>query len=675
MGREPCQIRWTTRRNAFNRLIELLTGWIGRKSVPIPHGLTAKPLIIFMSAHSLDPGLCPKCQKTLSATGEGGAYCAQCEQASPPPPQEGATPNLAALLEKAREELLGTSSKDAGGTDAGSGAATATSNTPSDDELQRLAAMVGGTGYDAALFRNSGRLAFHCPVCNCWLELPAKQAAALVSCTNCQMEITAPDPASGVPAQAMRELDKIASSLPKAVLPPSRTVQDKRLAEGQSGGRMRRSAPLPVVDRNLGERMETAETGPLPILPKQDIAMSGSVLPSKRRNVGRGLFKRGNGGEANAPDTTTSDSGGSISGETGIESESTAEDRDPKGVVRFNDKQRDYRPIKKIESEVEETQNWGANATKAPIGRKMVIFAWATLILGGLGTAVWAMKEVFRDKSADEAQGTADSLAIEDATLNARIGKTVINNYFETEKPEARLAFVRHPEITGPRMKDFYGLASLPPCRIESMDALSEAKLDGIEWFFANVTTTDGAAHMLAMEVQGDANNRKLLIDWESAVAWAPMKWEEFLIKQPEEPVEFRVFIQLSDFWEPPFDDKNRWVSFKVHRPDVFGKAYGYCFGYVDTENGALWKVISNAHRTSMEKGENGRLRCRVGMKFLPEGKRSSTAASRVEIVSFQTDWLEITPNAAPAATEQPTPAVPATAGPANAPAPVSAPQ
>ncbi|MES2995986.1 MAG: hypothetical protein V4733_04160 [Verrucomicrobiota bacterium] len=67
-----------------------------------------------------------------------------------------------------------------------------------------------------------------------------------------------------------------------------------------------------------------------------------------------------------------------------------------------------------------------------------------------------------------------------------------------------------------------------------------------------------------------------LKIDWETWAGWAAMPWREFIAKRPQTPVEFRVAVHPTNYYNYGFSDDSKWQSFRLDSADGTEWIYGY---------------------------------------------------------------------------------------------------
>jgi len=68
----------------------------------------------------------------------------------------------------------------------------------------------------------------------------------------------------------------------------------------------------------------------------------------------------------------------------------------------------------------------------------------------------------------------------------------------------------------------------------------------------------------------------KLLLDWESWVAWGEKTWPEFKQERSQLPVLMRVVASESSYYNYEFNENWRWLAVKLHSPDRLNNVTGY---------------------------------------------------------------------------------------------------
>jgi hypothetical protein len=201
---------------------------------------------------------------------------------------------------------------------------------------------------------------------------------------------------------------------------------------------------------------------------------------------------------------------------------------------------------------------------------------------------------------------------------------------------------VRHPEITLPRMKAWYA-AGVPKETVDFTANWVEQdnyRATGVNFIFTTITLGSEKSLDIALEVPQDGSTPKL--DWEHFVSWSAVPWSEFLRTTSERPAEFRVEVTPIDYYNGFFNDRQRFLAFRVSDRDNFGSCYAYC----DAGSGA-GKLLSKSVRESRQSGlpgttdpvtDEGIARVILRLRFPPEGKKFNQASIEALV---RDDWLE----------------------------------
>jgi hypothetical protein len=482
-------------------------------------------------------------------------------------------------------------------------------------------------------------LTFSCPLCKGKVKVDEKRLEVALDCPGCGSQIVSPDPGKGIPARALLgNEEKPNSFLPKAVLPSSKRVTDQRVSEGNLGaGRARRAGPLPSVDVKAG----ATDIGISPIPARPDAVLGGISLPTQRKVFGRERKET----SAPLPPVAEAEAPISLSPAPAVEEKASPEPLEPskiksRGAERLNQARRDFTPRQVMEGELEVVENWGATEKLPSAGRKLVILGWGFLLCILLGTAMWAFKEFFRSKTKEELKAAENPAEETDLLANYRTAQKVLADYLASTTIEERVKLIRYGEKMAPKLRQHYNSNSFVPVALDTFEEPAEINIDGLEFINGYMTSGDGARRHVFLEVTKEDG---LKIDWESLVGYSAMKWDRFVTDEPETSHEFRVFLQEDTYYNAPFQDKNRWVCFKIQRDDDVGKDYGFCFGYADTQTRGLIAKLGKELRTNLESGGSGRIPCRLNMQFLPESRKRPNLVQQVKITEFQPGWLQVT--------------------------------
>lgn len=506
-----------------------------------------------------------------------------------------------------------------------------------EEELRRLAAMAGSAEYDLGKFQRKGMLTFACPRCARPLWVSKKESGVQVSCEGCSAAVISPRPELGLPAQLLEDDGAdVRPALPKAVLPTTRQVEDISLNEGLAGGRARRQPPnpkppaAPSLDQPHKPLRHDHKIQPVPARGDEILTGASILLPSERKSTARtvGAQQRVEPAEpaavAPAPEPTTA----------------LAEPADPKaskGAGRLNNKGRTFSPHKEVESDLEVLEAWGQTEAKPPVSRRYLVIATLTMIPILFGVAIWTIKGTFAKHPPAAAKPAA---AINEAD-KVRVAQSVLDKFFEAKTVEEMARYVRHPEITLPRMQAWY---QRPFARfaVESLSNPQESEIDGVDFLVGNATFTDGKSRPVALEIPDarspNASPDDLRLDWESFVYWSEVSWDKFQALESERACEFRVVLQRDSYPTPPYDDEARWICFKINYPGTVQEQFGYCFGYIELGSDVATEMVQPMRRIA----ENGleTLNATVKLRFRGDARGRKNFVPQVTIEHFTDGWL-----------------------------------
>jgi hypothetical protein len=229
----------------------------------------------------------------------------------------------------------------------------------------------------------------------------------------------------------------------------------------------------------------------------------------------------------------------------------------------------------------EEIGEWGAETSgkDAPPPRhsKLAFFGVAVVaVLGGF--IIWQSAP---NTSATSPSSVAPStltrgLAVRPASERARQAADVARAFLATTTPEERTALVRHPEITGPRLLNWY--TSEHPLRplpvLQFHERWAEEIMGSRVFVMLTMEMADFTSRGIALEEFPDGSFK---VDWESFEAWSTLPWRDYLTTAPSEPVEFRVIVEPDTYFNFSYADPARWLNFKLTEPATNDYCWGYC--------------------------------------------------------------------------------------------------
>lgn len=151
--------------------------------------------------------------------------------------------------------------------------------------------------------------------------------------------------------------------------------------------------------------------------------------------------------------------------------------------------------------------------------------------------------------------------------------KEALTQFFQASSVDTMAACVRHPDKTLPRMKTFYGQKSPVPLPKAEFGNFSEIDKDGITFLIVTVKE-DFREFIVWVEVPKKGRAR---VDWESVTGWSEIPWMDFLRKGSEKPVELRVRMEESDYYNWAFSDEKKYACFRITDREGEEAAWCYC--------------------------------------------------------------------------------------------------
>ena len=502
-----------------------------------------------------------------------------------------------------------------------------------EEEMRRLASLTADPGkFDLHNVDTKGRTAFPCPGCHRPVWISGSEWGQDMTCGACSQVIRAPDPSTGEPAKVLQPNN--AEHRPKTVLPGRRQVENVAVGEqtgsGTGPGRSRRqNTQTPTPDAPSPERTQGRAPAREPIPARGDVELSATVRkgPPVRRTVTPTQEQ-----SAVAAEFESSPSGAAA--------QPAAELPSGKFVQRIPaERLPSFTPKHEADLSVEATGNWGGTTPQeqSPAFRRILTAAVLTLILGAVGITAYLLSDYFREKPAQGKPAETES-----PVQNADWARATLQRFFGAQTVEDMAKEVRHPEKTLPRMKEWYARNGLTRQKVEFTNAWREQDnvQDSGKNFIFTIVTLDGVPQReAALETFADGHPPKL--DWEDFVGWSETPWIDFLKSTSERPAEFRVVVRLIEYYNGFYQDRHRYIAFRVS--DRNTSTATHCYAYCDA-NSEIANIISASMRSDRLKGRYGPdtsedvAEVILRLRFLPEGKEFNQAA--IEKVVWNS-WLE----------------------------------
>ena len=244
-----------------------------------------------------------------------------------------------------------------------------------------------------------------------------------------------------------------------------------------------------------------------------------------------------------------------------------------------------------------------------PVQTILVGGAAAMLILGG----AWMMK--YRSQSpanliVESNPASSQREALPEPYLNKDDGfatKTVaeklVEDFLAADGWEKKAAFVRDSERVAPLMQDYYERnQSGTPVKAERLHASAPAYYQGEQLkqrrstVVAELPDTDNARFVVEFMPEG------ALIEWESSVAYSPMKWEDVItspVKPKNPPTLLRVVACIDRYYNNDFSNDREFMSVYLQDP-ITGEPLGNGYIARATEDGVrLRKWLTGSTKNS----------------------------------------------------------------------------
>ena len=169
----------------------------------------------------------------------------------------------------------------------------------------------------------------------------------------------------------------------------------------------------------------------------------------------------------------------------------------------------------------------------------------------------------------------------EELLAGREASEAVIKEFFMAKSIEAVRPLIRHPEALATVMKRWYDTHDYRQEANIEFDSVRIKELDGARYYLHFVRlTNDTEARPIAVEEAAQGYR----VDWETAVGYQAMDWDELQKKRPSETVYMRVVARVDDYYNYEFRDSAAWSCFRLTHPDGDNALYGYVKRYSDLD-------------------------------------------------------------------------------------------
>lgn len=280
-------------------------------------------------------------------------------------------------------------------------------------------------------------------------------------------------------------------------------------------------------------------------------------------------------------------------------------------------------------------QAWG----KPSVHHKNVPWGW--FILLGLilaGGVTWSLTRVKKSGAqARQIRFETASVLGKDAHENQQASQLIdrINAatraFCDAPSVDDLARLVRDPVRVRPLMDRYYADRPVSTNPLFANKQLHPLTLDHrANFWIATVELADHQTRNLIVEILDSGEAR---IDWETAVCYQPMKWDSFAKERPAGIfLDFRVYVELDNFFSHEFADSSHWNSFRLTARDSDETLFGYAKANEELARSILDLLSQNQGR-----------RISVILRVtIPEGLQSRRGVVIEKLLSPR--WLYIAP-------------------------------
>ena len=165
----------------------------------------------------------------------------------------------------------------------------------------------------------------------------------------------------------------------------------------------------------------------------------------------------------------------------------------------------------------------------------------------------------------------------------------VIQKFFSESNISALGAQVRHPDITMPRMREYYQKYTKQSFSLLAKDARVFFDSDSP---FVSVKIVDlkSPYRHVVLKLTEDGYR----IDWESLVAWSEIDWEELIRERPSEEKIVRVICSKEVYYSGEYSDDDEWLCLKLEHRQSSEIIYGYILKESFTDAGLVHLLLAH---------------------------------------------------------------------------------
>ncbi len=213
------------------------------------------------------------------------------------------------------------------------------------------------------------------------------------------------------------------------------------------------------------------------------------------------------------------------------------------------------------------------------------------LLLGVAGACTWFFRASLHEKASvsgsepsptklNLAGSTADPVA-QVSTEDTEGSFAIVRQFLLAQDWRAKSAFVRRQDKVKPLMEKWYVTHPDGSLACEEPDDIKKSLVGNSYFVFLAVRMGPEKVlrYFTVEHIPPRAPNMRsqYLVDWETSVGYQPMELRDFMTKQPQDPLTFRVLCKPEHYYNYGFENAEAWMSFELSYPgDLDFVLHGY---------------------------------------------------------------------------------------------------
>ncbi|MEM8953281.1 MAG: hypothetical protein AAGD22_03930 [Verrucomicrobiota bacterium] len=200
--------------------------------------------------------------------------------------------------------------------------------------------------------------------------------------------------------------------------------------------------------------------------------------------------------------------------------------------------------------------------------------------------------------------------------------RSVVETFSTATSIDDLLKICRDPERVAPLIHDHYSRNSFQPMTIKEF-ALGDSLVieqdqdSGREFVYVGYETSDFNSKVVCLEIV----DGQFKLDWESAVGYCEMSWDDFKQTRPPDPTLFRIVAMANDYYNYEFDDAETWAGYSI----LDGQGNPQLYGFVRRDSAEYEGIL-----TALNETQSAWLVVRL--KF-PENAQSNSCVEITDVV------------------------------------------